>query len=94
MAEKILENSYEVTVYSNYIILRLIGDLNDDQAEQYVEQSLPNIISSKFDLIINCEFLNKLSPAWLRALALTEQGVRKNQKKFLSLVAQDMSARF
>lgn len=89
MSEKLLENSYEVTVYNNYVVLRLIGDLNEDQAEDYIKQALPKVIDSKFDLIINCEFLNKLSPAWLRALTLTEQGVRKNQKKLRLIRVRD-----
>lgn len=89
MAEKILENSFEVTVYSNYVILRLIGDLSEDQAEEYINQALPKVMGSNFDLIINCEFLNKLSPAWLRALALTEQSIRKNQKKLRLIRVRD-----
>lgn len=84
-----LDNRYIVNEYNKYTILRLGGELNDAQAEQYLKEALPKIISSSFDLIINCEYLTKLSQSWLHALGATEQSIRKNNKGLRLILVRD-----
>lgn len=81
MDNKISTGSYEMLKYNKYIILRLIGDINDTQAERYSQETLPDIAMSDLDLIVNCDYLTALSPAWQRALVNTEQAIRRIPKK-------------
>jgi chemotaxis protein CheX len=78
---KVSTGSYEILKYNKYIILRLIGDISDAQAERYSQETLSDIAMSDLDLIVNCDYLTALSPAWQRALVNTEQAIRRIPKK-------------
>lgn len=81
MDNKQATGSYEVSKYNNYIVLRLIGDLSDAQAERYNQEILPDLAMSDLDLIVNCDYMTTLNQSWQRALTTTEQAIRRIPKK-------------
>lgn len=78
-----------MTKQSNYVMVKLIGDLNDAEAENYINEILPKVLEANFDLIVNCDLLTKLSPSWIRAFVLTEQGIRKIKKSVRLILVTD-----
>ena len=77
MEEKPFSESVILAKYGNYINLRLIGELTDAQAALFVSNTLPEILAANLNLVINCNYLTKLSPAWLPALTLADKSIRK-----------------
>ena len=95
MELKPFSESVILAKFSNYANLRLIGELSDTQADLFIKDTLPEILAANLHLIINCNYLTKLSPAWIRALTLTDQNVRKNGKELrLILVNTDIKNLF
>ena len=77
--------------YSNFLLLKLSGEINDTMAEDYLKNTLPKIINFANDLVINCDFLVELKPVWIKYLQMTAAKLtEKNKKLRLILVPSDI----
>lgn len=93
MNSAVIADDFKIIKRQNYNLLILSGEVADEKAEVYLTQTLPEIINSELDLIVNCNYLRGLSRGWLRALSVTEQSLR-GKKKSLRLIMVSQKIQF
>lgn len=59
---------FEFLKNDQYLLLRLFGDLNQDDGKEFEKRSVSFLSENKLDIIIDAEMLKTLQPSWMRLL--------------------------